>query len=288
MTTLVSRIQVIDSHTAGEPTRVVIAGGPDLGSGSLAERRLIFQQRFDDFRSAVINEPRGSDVLVGALLCEPVDPTCAAGVIFFNNVGVLNMCGHGTIGLAVTLAHLGRIGPGSHKVETPVGVVGFTFEGGNRVVIENVPSYRLARDVMVHADGIGPVVGDVAWGGNWFFLVDVEGRLNRRQDLRLDLANVDRLTEFTWCTRLALKEQGITGENGAEIDHIELFGPAAQPRRRWPQLRALSGQGVRPFPLRHRHQRQAGLPVRRRQAARGSNLAAGEHHRQRLRRTCPC
>ena len=287
MTTLVSRIQVIDSHTAGEPTRVVIAGGPDLGSGSLAERRPIFQQRFDDFRSAVINEPRGSDVLVGALLCEPVDPTCAAGVIFFNNVGVLNMCGHGTIGLAVTLAHLGRIGPGSHKVETPVGVVGFTFEGGNRVVIENVPSYRLARDVMVHADGIGPVVGDVAWGGNWFFLVDVEGRLNRRQDLRLDLANVDRLTEFTWCTRLALKEQGITGENGAEIDHIELFGPAHGPAADGRNFVLCPGKAYDRSPAAPARA-PAGLPVRRRQAARGSNLAAGEHHRQRLRRTCPC
>src|SRR5581483_12193136 len=93
------RIQVIDSHTAGEPTRVVVAGGPDLGGGSLAERRTRFRADFDEFRSAVVNEPRGSDVLVGALLCEPTDRACAAGVIFFNNVGYLGMCGHGTIGL---------------------------------------------------------------------------------------------------------------------------------------------------------------------------------------------
>jgi 4-hydroxyproline epimerase len=225
-----SRIQVIDSHTGGEPTRIVITGGPDLGTGSLAERRLLFQQRFDAFRSAVINEPRGSDVLVGALVCEPTDPSCVAGVIFFNNVGCLNMCGHGTIGLAVTLAHLGRIGPGMHKVESPVGVVGFAYDGGSRVVIDNVPSYRLAKDCTVQVDGIGPVVGDVAWGGNWFFLVNVDGAgPNAQYQMQLDLANLERLTDFTWRTRLALSRRGITGENGGEIDHIELFGPARSP-----------------------------------------------------------
>src|SRR5438128_3140387 len=127
----ISRIFVIDSHTGGEPTRVVVAGGPDLGAGSLARRRDEFREKFDCFRSAVVNEPRGSDVLVGALLCEPVDPRCVAGVIFFNNVGYLGMCGHGTIGVAVTLAHLGRLGSGVHRLETPVGVVAFEYGGGN-------------------------------------------------------------------------------------------------------------------------------------------------------------
>src|ERR1051325_563171 len=143
------RIQVIDSHTGGEPTRVVIAGGPDPGRGSMAERRALLRERHDWLRSAVVNEPRGSDVLVGAILCEPTDPTCAAGVIFFNNVGYLNMCGHGTIGVAVTLAHQGRIRPGSHRLETPVGVVSFDYSGGNIVTIENVPSYRHAAGVCV-------------------------------------------------------------------------------------------------------------------------------------------
>ena len=101
------RIKIVDSHTGGEPTRVVIEGGPELGLGSIAERVEIFRERFDRYRSAIVNEPRGSDVMVGALLVEPVDRSCAAGVIFFNNVGYLGMCGHGTIGLVVTLAHLG-------------------------------------------------------------------------------------------------------------------------------------------------------------------------------------
>ncbi|HZT82454.1 MAG TPA: proline racemase family protein [Gemmataceae bacterium] len=216
------RIQVIDSHTAGEPTRVVVAGGPDLGGGSMAERREVLRQRFDWFRSAVVNAPRGSDVLVGAVLCEPVDPSCAAGVIFFNNVGCINMCGHGTIGVAVTLAHLGRIGPGSHRLETPVGVVGFEYAGGNRVTIENVPSYRHRKGVTVEVEGAGPITGDVAWGGNWFFLVERHGQ-------ELEPANVERLTAFTWRVRRALERQGVTGAGGGVIDHIDLFGPPRDP-----------------------------------------------------------
>src|SRR5262245_54199619 len=216
--TAIQRISVIDSHTGGEPTRVVVAGGPDLGTGSLAERRALFRERYDWFRSAVVNEPRGSDVVVGALLCKPVDPACVEGVIFFNNVGYLNMCGHGTIGVAVTLAHLGRIGPGAHKLDTPVGVVAFEYHGDNRVTLENVPSYRHRKAVTVQVDGIGRVTGDVAWGGNWFFLVADHGQ-------ELELPNVERLTDFTWRVRQALERDGITGENGGHIDHIELFGP---------------------------------------------------------------
>ena len=216
------RVQVIDSHTAGEPTRVVIAGGPDLGGGSLAERREVFRRRFDDFRSGVVNEPRGSDVLVGALLCEPADPSCVAGVIYFNNAGCLNMCGHGTIGVAVTLAHLGRVGPGVHRLETPVGVVGFEYHGGGRVTLENVPAYRLAARVEVEVEGFGTVRGDVAWGGNWFFLVGDHGQ-------ELELANVERLTDFTRRLRRGLEREGITGADGAEIDHLELFGPPRDP-----------------------------------------------------------
>ncbi len=220
--TTVQRLQVIDSHTGGEPTRVVVAGGPDLGTGSMAERRALLRERHDWLRSATVNEPRGSDVLVGAILLPPTDPSCVAGVVFFNNVGYLNMCGHGTIGVAVTLAHMGRVGPGTHRLETPVGVVAFDYAGGNDVTIENVPSYRHARDVVVDVAGFGPLRGDVAWGGNWFFLAGEHGQ-------ELDLANVDRLTDFTWRIRQALERQGITGKDGGLIDHIELFGPPRAP-----------------------------------------------------------
>lgn len=134
-------IRIIDTHTGGEPTRVVFEGGPDLGTGSLAERREIFRIDFDRYRSAIVNEPRGSDMMVGALLTPPTDPTCCAGVIFFNNVGYLGMCGHGTMGVAVALGRLGRIAAGSHRLETPVGIVTFQYDGRNRVSLENVPSY---------------------------------------------------------------------------------------------------------------------------------------------------
>ena len=215
---LVQQIRVIDSHTGGEPTRVVIAGGPDLGGGTMAVRLALFRTRHDEFRSAVVNEPRGSDVLVGALLAEPLDPRCAAGVIFFNNVGYLGMCGHGTIGLMVTLAHLGRIGPGEHLVETPVGVVKASLAGTGEVTVENVPSFRHARGVGLEVEGLGVLSGDIAWGGNWFFLVNDHGQ-------EIALRNVERLTDCAWRIRRALERGAVTGAAGQEIDHIELFGP---------------------------------------------------------------
>jgi 4-hydroxyproline epimerase len=217
-----SSIRVIDSHTGGEPTRVVVSGGPDLGHGSLLEQRDRFRDAFDWFRSTVVNEPRGSDVLVGALLTPPLDSTCVAGVIFFNNVGYLGMCGHGTIGLAITLAHLGRIAPGVHRLETPVGIVSFEYHGNNRVSVENVPSYRYLADVEIEVEGIGTVKGDVAWAGNWFYLVD---GLNEP----LQVAHAERLTDIAWRIRQALEKQGITGERGEGIDHIEIFGPPENP-----------------------------------------------------------
>jgi 4-hydroxyproline epimerase len=213
MSTPTRQVKVIDSHTAGEPTRVVIEGGPDLGSGPLKARRERFQREFDHFRSAIVNEPRGSDVVVGALLVEPEDTTCATGVIFFNNVGYLAMCGHGTIGLMVTLAHLGRIKPGEHRIETPVGIVTATLHPDGKVSVANVPSWRKKHAATVDVVGIGPVTGDVAWGGNWFFLVEDHG-----QDLSLE--NADRLTDYCWRVRQAVNAQGFP-----EVDHIELFGP---------------------------------------------------------------
>ena len=213
------RVKVIDSHTGGEPTRVVISGGPDLGNDTLATRLERFRTQHDDFRSAVVNEPRGSDAVVGALLCEPVDDSCAAGVIYFNNVGYLGMCGHGTIGLVATLAYLDRIGPGTHRIETPVGVVSAKLGDDGAVEIANVPSYRLAADVAVNVPGFGSVKGDVAWGGNWFFLV-------KDHSFELSLANLETLTDITWRIRESLVREGITGAGGQEIDHVELFGPS--------------------------------------------------------------
>ncbi|HWW32807.1 MAG TPA: proline racemase family protein [Steroidobacteraceae bacterium] len=208
------RIRIVDSHTGGEPTRVVVEGGPDLGAGPLAERLAQLRDRYDEFRSAVVNEPRGNDAIVGAWLVPPSDPSCAAGVIFFNNAGYLGMCGHGTIGLAVTLAYLGRIGPGEHRIETPVGVVTATLHADSSVSVTNVPSHRAARAVRIEAAGVGAVSGDVAWGGNWFYLVESHGQ-------ELALANVGALTDYCARVRAAVNAQG-----HPEVDHVELFGPA--------------------------------------------------------------
>ncbi|USZ48770.1 4-hydroxyproline epimerase [Halomonas sp. DN3] len=210
------RVHVIDSHSAGEPTRLVMDGFPTLAGATMAEKRDCLRDRHDHWRRAVMLEPRGHDVLVGALYCEPVSQDATCGVIFFNNAGYLGMCGHGTIGLVASLHHLGHLSPGDHRIDTPVGQVEATLHADGAVTVRNVPSYRYRRQVAVEVPGHGMVHGDIAWGGNWFFLVSDHGQ-------RIALDNVETLTGYTWAIRQALAGQGITGDNGGEIDHIELF-----------------------------------------------------------------
>ncbi len=211
--------RLIDSHTGGEPTRLVISGGPDLGRGTIAERLARFRSEHDAWRRALVNEPRGNDVLVGALLLEPEQAGSYCGVIFFNNVGYLGMCGHGTIGVVATLAHLQRIAPGVHHIDTAVGTVAAELHADGGVTVANVPAWRHARQLAVQVPGHGWLHGDVAWGGNWFFLCHDHG-------LALDVAHVVELSALAEQLRRALKAAGITGANAAEIDHIELLGPA--------------------------------------------------------------
>lgn len=212
-----ANMHIVDSHTGGEPTRVIVAGGPDLGEGTLSERLARFRNEFDHYRRLAINEPRGSDALVGALLCRPDEASCAAGVIFFNNAGYLGMCGHGAMGVAVTLAHLSRIGLGVSRLQTPVGVVEANLLNPHEVAIENVPSYRYRERVSLDVEGVGVVCGDIAWGGNWFFLVDRSPLPVRPQYLR-------ELTEAARRIRSELRRRQITGCDDAEIDHVEFFG----------------------------------------------------------------
>ena len=213
-----STVRAIDSHTEGEPTRVIVEGGPDLGTGPLTERRERFRREHDNFRRAVTLEPRGSEALVGALLVEPTDPACDAGVIYFNNVGYLGMCGHATIGVVATLARMGRIGIGPGRLETPVGVVGFDYLGDGRVRFENVPCRRYRKDVAVALEDGRTVRGDVAWGGNWFYVVHEHGET-------LAFERLESLLATTRAIRRALDAQNVTGEGGALIDHIELAEP---------------------------------------------------------------
>jgi 4-hydroxyproline epimerase len=211
------RISILDTHTGGEPTRIVVAGGPELGSGPRSDRARRFHEEFDRYRSAVANEPRGSDVMVGALMVPPQDRACEVGVIFFNNVGYLGMCGHGTIGLMAALAHLGRARVGDLRIETPVGVVTATLHEDGSVSVANVASYRKAHGVRVEVPGLGMVTGDVAWGGNWFFLVEDHGQT-------LELGRAEALTDYAWRVRQAVNTQGFP-----EVDHVELFGPPSGP-----------------------------------------------------------
>ncbi|WP_299808608.1 proline racemase family protein [uncultured Roseibium sp.] len=215
-------MHVIDSHTEGEPTRVVVTGGPDLGPGSLAEKAARFGKNHADFRASVVQEPRGHEAMIGALLVPPSREDCAAAVIYFNTLQNLGMCGHATIGLAVTLAHMGRIKPGRHKFETPVGIVEADLLDANTVSVVNIESRRLHKDVKVEVEGHGPVTGDVAWGGNWFFLV-------KDSPIALQAENIRPLTDLTLRIRAALEREGVTGTDGAWIDHVELFGPPQDP-----------------------------------------------------------
>jgi 4-hydroxyproline epimerase len=210
------RIKIIDSHTGGEPTRLVVDGFPDLGTGSMAERRARLAAEHDRWRTATVLEPRGNDVIVGALLCPPVDARNAAGVVFFNNSGYLGMCGHGTIGVVASLAHMGRIQPGVHGIETPVGTVQTTLHDDGSVSVRNVPAYRLHHQMTVDVPGHGPVTGDVAWGGNWFFLMT-------KHEQRVESNNLAALTAFSLAVQKALEDQGVRGSDGGLIDHIELF-----------------------------------------------------------------
>jgi 4-hydroxyproline epimerase len=215
-------IDVIDSHTGGEPTRVVIAGFPDLGGGTLAEQRRHFRDHYDRWRSAIACEPRGSSTVVGALLLPPQHADSCAGAIYFNNVGYLGMCGHGTIGVIRTLAHLGRIAPGKHRLDTPVGTVGTElFEDGS-IAVDNVESYRHAADLRIDVPGYGSVRGDVAWGGNWFFIT-------KDTPLPLEIRQQRELTLYTEAIRRALESAGITGADGGEIDHIEINAASPTP-----------------------------------------------------------
>lgn len=210
------RISVIDSHTAGEPTRIIVSGGPDLGSGSVSAQLTQFREHHDHYRSVLVNEPHGSDVIVGAFLTKPADKNCTAGIMFFNNVGYLGMCGHGTMGLMVTLAHMGRIKPGLHRLETPVGVVTADLHDDKTVTIANVPGYVVHLDLLIDVPVVGRVKGDVAWGGNWFFLTETS-------DIPLNVSHLSELTDYAWQLRQAVNQQGYPN-----VDHIELLGPGQQ------------------------------------------------------------
>lgn len=212
-------MQVVDSHTGGEPTRVILNGGPDLGTGSLADKAYILATEYRKFYRSLMLEPRGQVAMVGALLVESTDPDHVTGVIYFDAEAVLGMCGHGTIGLAVTLAHLGLIKPGIHKIETPAGVVTIDLIDSNTVKVRNVESRRILHDVSVEVEHFGTITGDVAFGGNWFYLVDPS-------PIPVTTRNIPELSALAISTREALNTHGIHGDNGERIEHIMFYGPS--------------------------------------------------------------
>ena len=214
-------IRVVDSHTEGEPTRVVVEGWPVPSGATMAERLADVRERFDPLRRAVLCEPRGHEAVVGALLTPPVSEGSRSGVVFFDNAAYLGMCGHGTIGVVRTLEYLGRLRPGPVALDTPVGTVRAELAADGSVTIENVPAFCHARDVFVDVPDTGRIRGDVAYGGNWFFITRVERALRA--------ADVEELTRLTRAIADALRAAKITGADGAEVDHIILLGASDRP-----------------------------------------------------------
>jgi len=210
------QIRVIDSHTGGEPTRTIVSDVPLVGS-SVAERLTDMQNRFDDLRKALIHEPRGSEVMVGALLLPPIDSRNTAGVIFFNNVGYLGMCGHGTIGVVETLRWLGKLQPGVHVLETCVGEVQVLLHEDRRVTLDNVPSYRIAKDLPVTLSSGETLLADIAYGGNHFALVDIShtDSMSRGPNILIQLS-----TEILQLVR----------HSYPDVDHVELFDRPSSPK----------------------------------------------------------
>ncbi|MFN4116699.1 MAG: proline racemase family protein [Inhella sp.] len=218
------RARIIDSHTGGEPTRCLIAGGPELRGSTMAERLADLRDHHDRWRRALILEPRGSEVLVGAWLLSPQQTGSGHwGLIFFNNVGYLGMCGHGTIGAVATLAHLGLVKPGHLQLDTPVGTVQAELHEDGSVTVANVPAYRLHRQAALRLPDGQLIHGDVAWGGNWFFLCDDHGQ-------ELIASRCRELSVYAQTVRDALDASTIRGADGALIDHIELLAPPEDPR----------------------------------------------------------
>lgn len=221
MSSALYNFKIIDSHTGGEPTRMVYDGFPDIIGDTIQDKLQHVKQHFDHLRQSIILEPRGNDVLVGALLCQPTHPKATTGVIFFNNAGYLGMCGHGAIGVLASLAYQEKITAGIHWLETPVGLVKATLHDDGSCSVQNVPSYRYKKQVAIQVPELGLVRGDIAWGGNWFFLVSEHG-----QDI--EASNVSTLTQVCIQIKQALVAANITGENGGEIDHIELFADSKE------------------------------------------------------------
>lgn len=216
-----NKIEVVDSHTEGEPTRVVVSGWPEPRGLTMQEFRDDLAENFDHLRRAIIDEPRGHDAIVGALLTRPVTEGADVGVIFFNNVGYLGMCGHGTIGVVETLAWLGRVEPGAIRLDTPAGLVDVFLDPNGAITIRNVPATCYLLDQRIDVPGLGEINGDIAYGGNWFFITSIPAPA-------LELKNVDELLEVTRKIRATLIERDVTGAGGAEIDHIELMGPSPE------------------------------------------------------------
>jgi proline racemase len=224
-------LQAVDSHTAGEPTRIVTGGLPPVAGATMAEKRAALRIRHDALRRALVHEPRGHDAIVVAYLVPPCHPDAHAGVVFCNDVGYLGMCGHGAIGVATVLVGMGMVPaqePETRVVlDTPAGLVPCRVAVSNgrarAVTITNVPSFQFRQRAIAAVPGFGKVAADIAWGGNWFAFVEAA-----QLGLHVDKAHLPQLLPAAIAVREALAANGVRGvhpESGEEqlVDHVKLF-----------------------------------------------------------------
>jgi 4-hydroxyproline epimerase len=206
-------VRVIDSHTEGEPTRLVVEGLPEPAGNTVQDRVAAIERDFEALYRPLLLEPRAYEAMVGAWMGSPTAEGCIADVVYFNPAGVLGMCGHGTIGVAATLAQTGKLSPGDYRFNTPAGIVGVKIVDPATVQIENIPSYRIAASARLEVEGYGGVVGDVAYGGNHFFLV-------KNSPIPVISDRMDELGSFTKAVMAAARAQGYP-----DVNHVEVFGP---------------------------------------------------------------
>ncbi len=184
----------IDAHTCGNPVRVIIAGGPELEGANMSEKRQHFLKEFDWIRNGLMFEPRGHDMMSGSMLYPPHDPKNDFAILFIETSGCLPMCGHGTIGTITVAIEKGLIDPkipGQIKMEAPAGLVDIDYHQNENgkvewVALTNVKSYLAATDLTVECPELGELTFDVAYGGNFYAIVDFQQNFSGVQDFTVD------------------------------------------------------------------------------------------------------
>ena len=262
----------IDGHTCGNPVRVVAGGAPALAGSTMLEKRAHFLAEFDWIRHALMFEPRGHDMMSGAILYPPTRADCDAAILFIETSGCLPMCGHGTIGTVTTMIERGLVTPatpGRLNLDTPAGPVAAEYEQKGPFVewvrLTNVPSYLHASGLEADVDGIGRLRIDVAYGGNFYAIIDPQESFKGLEHIQpSQVLQWSPLVRKVFGEKFAIPAPGEAGDRRPLARDVD--GQAAQPSRLRAQRSLLRRQGDRPLSVRDRHECAHGAVGRHGQA----------------------